>query len=114
MNCTLRGMNWLRHELRHAAHFGGQFKSWSTARNHDAKHQFMTQSVNSLRYARANADGKGVLSAKLNKNVVPYRMFTTSVFDKGQQSFVRVLFDLNGNCVVPIITHYSPLDDADY
>ena len=44
---------------------------------------------------RANADGEGVLNAKLNKNVVPYRTFTTSVFDKGQQSFVQFLFSFH-------------------
>ena len=53
-------------------------------------------------------------NAELNKKVVPYRICITSEFDKGQQSFVRVLFDLNGNCVVPIITHYSSLDDTQY
>ena len=38
---------------------------------------------------RANADGEGILSARLNKNVVPYGTFTMSVLGKGQQSFVR-------------------------
>jgi hypothetical protein len=37
----------------------------------------------------ATAGAKGVITAKFNKNVVPYRTFTTSVFDKGQQSFAR-------------------------
>ena len=36
---------------------------------------------------------KGIVKAKLNKNVVPYRTLTTSEFDEGQQSFVRNLFD---------------------
>ena len=46
------------------------------------------------------------------KKVVPYRTFTTSVFDKGQQSFVRNLFDFKQESVVPIISHYSFLDNA--
>ena len=61
---------------------------------------------------RTNADGEGVLKAKLNKKVVPYRIFTTSVFDKGQQSFVRNLFDFKQESVVPIITHWCPLENA--
>ena len=81
MNCRERHdlkqsfMNWLTpwialrciKILGNSIHGGGE----TPTRNHDAKHQFMTQSVNSLRYARANADGKSILSAKLNKNVVP-------------------------------------------
>ena len=46
------------------------------------------------------------------KKVVPCRTFTTSVFDKGQQSFVRNLFDFKQESVVPIISHYHSLDDA--
>ena len=46
-------MNWLCHDLpygmicalRHIVFW--QFKSWSVGRNHDAPHQFMTQSVKS-------------------------------------------------------------------
>ena len=46
-------LNWLCHDLpygmicalRHIVFW--QFKSWSVARNHDAPHQFMTQSVKS-------------------------------------------------------------------
>ena len=48
------------------------------------------------------------------KNVVPYGTHHTSVFDKGQQSFVRLLLYFHWICVVPIITYWYSLDDADY
>jgi hypothetical protein len=48
----------------------------------------------------------------LNRNVVPYGTFTMSVFNKGQQSFVRFLCSFERKYVVPIITHDSSLDEA--
>ena len=74
----------------------------------------MTRSVNSLRYARTNTRGADALKTKLNKNVVPYRTLTTSEFDEGQQSFVRKILNFVCKCVVPIISHYSSLDDTQY
>jgi hypothetical protein len=54
---------------------------------HDTKCQIIS-------FHGANAPGEGILKAKLNKNVVPYRTLTTSEFDEGQQSFVRKLLFL--------------------
>ena len=60
----------------------------------------------------ADALGQGILKTKLNKNVVPYVTHQTSVFDKGQLSFVRKLLNFLCKCVLPIITHWYSLDDA--
>ena len=41
-------------------------------------------------------------------------MFTTGVFNKGQQFFARKILNFMYECVVPIISHRYPLDDTQY
>ena len=54
---------------------GNSIHGARSARNHDAKHQFMTQSVNLSKRKHVKCGkysyGEGILKAKLNKNVVP-------------------------------------------
>ena len=57
----------------------------------------------------SNADGKGIVTQNSIKKVVPYGAFTTSVFNKGQQSFVLSDSFLR---VVPIISYSPSFDDS--
>ena len=65
------------------------------------------------KYAECGADAysEGGVKKKSNKNVVPYRTFTTSVFDKGQQFFVRKILNFVCKCVIPIISLDISLDN---
>ena len=48
------------------------------------------------------------------KKVVPIITHSFCALYKGQQFFVRVVFNFDRKGVVPIITHYSSLDDTQY
>ena len=64
----------------------------------------MTRSVNSFKVTAAEAP----LKKRRKKKDCPL----PSKLDKGQLSFVRKVLNFLCKCVIPIITHYSPLDDA--
>ena len=81
-------------------------------RPHQRSHHGLRNIYREYARRRSNAHGEGILTAKLNKKVVPYVTHPTSVFDKGQQSFVRKILNFVCKCVVPIISHWYSLDDS--
>jgi hypothetical protein len=99
-------MNWLRHELRLQAHkieraihlMTRSVKSWSEARNHETKFQFMTHSVKSfynggiIIYEKALAEncmhfiGIRVSARSAGLLQYPYVCQSRSLHDGGLQS----------------------------